>query len=106
MGNEEWIQLMREECARTSQADVARRIGYSSGTVSAVLAGKYPGNLDRVKARFEDVYMGATVDCPVIGELSRDRCWEYQQRRHRPVATNPLRVQLAKACRTCPNRRD
>lgn len=104
MTTEDWIDLMRAECERTSQAAVGRRLGYSAGTVCAVLAGSYKGNVARVKARFEDEYLGATVDCPVIGELPRARCWEFQTRR--PAATNPLRVQLATACLTCKNRRD
>jgi hypothetical protein len=48
--------------------------------------------------------MGAVVECPVIGEIPRQRCIEHQRRAHRFAATNPMRVQLSKACRVCPNR--
>lgn len=99
----DWIKRLDEECRRTSQKAVGQRIGYSPSVVNQVLKGTYAGNLNRVQARVEGAFMGATVDCPVIGELARNRCEEYQRRK--PAATNPLRVQLAIACRTCPHRR-
>ena len=42
-----WLHLLREEAGRTSMARTARLLGYSTATISLVLAGKYPGKADR-----------------------------------------------------------
>ena len=102
--NEQWLQELQAEVDRTSGAAAGRRIGISGSTISQVLRGTYPGRLDRVKAKVEGALMGLTVDCPVIGELPRHRCIEYQGRKF--AATNPMRVQLYHACRGgCPHSR-
>jgi DNA-binding transcriptional regulator YdaS (Cro superfamily) len=102
-----WITVLRESCEGSSQAAVARRIGYSPTVVNQVLKGRYGGphggDLDAVRKAVEGALMGLSVDCPVIGELPRDRCLAYQRRGF--AATNPLRVALTRACPQCPNRR-
>lgn len=98
-----WLDVLRAECAASTQSAVAKRLQVSSSMVNQALQGRYKGNLDRLKARVEGVFMGETVDCPVIGSLRRDRCIEYQGRKF--AATNPLRVALSIACKSCPNRR-
>lgn len=97
-----WIDLLREACAASSQKAVAGRIGYSPATLSQVLSGTYKGDLSRVQAAVEGALMQASVDCPVIGELPRQRCIEHQRAPFAP--TNPMRVQLYAACKTCPHR--
>lgn len=101
----EWIEELRTECERTSQAAAAQRIGYSAAVVNQVLRGTYRGDLARVEQAVRGALMGATVDCPVIGEIPRNRCIDHQRRASRPAATNPMRVQLAQACPVCPNGR-
>jgi hypothetical protein len=96
----DWIRILRAHCARSSQVRVAEQIGYSSTVVNQVLKGTYPGNWEKVRASVEGALMGATVDCPVIGEIPRNRCIDHQNRRQF-AATNPLRVRLHRACRTC-----
>ena len=97
----EWIEELRAECERTSQAAAGRRIGYSASTVNQVLKGTYGGDLESVKQAVLGALMGQTVECPVIGEIPRHRCIEHQRRASRPAATNPMRVQLAQACPVC-----
>lgn len=99
----DWLTVLREACAASTQAAVAKRIDYSATVVNQVLKGTYNGDLRSVQAAVEGALMGATVDCPVIGELPRHKCLEYQRRGF--AATNPLRVALAQACPTCPHRR-
>lgn len=99
----EWLNVLRRECKRqgSSQARVAATLNLSPTVISQVLAEKYPGNLERVRALVEGAYMGKTVDCPVVGDLPRNRCIEYQDQSF--AATNPMRVQLYHACRNgCP----
>lgn len=96
-----WIEILREACARASQAKVAQRIDYSASVISAVLSGTYKGDLKRVQAAVEGALMGTEVRCPVLGSIPRQRCVEHQ--RSVAGATNPWRVQLARACPACPN---
>lgn len=99
----DWLVVLQEACTGSSQAAVAKRIGYSAAVVNQVLKGTYKGDLARVQQAVEGALMGLTVECPIVGELARNRCLEYQRRGF--AATNPFRVSLAKACPTCPNRR-
>ena len=104
MRNEDdWISILRIACLATSQATVAKTIGYSAATVSQVLNGSYQGDTKRVQQAVEGALMGMTVECPVIGDLRRDRCLDYQRQ---PFAsTNPLRVQLSITCPGCNHKR-
>ncbi len=93
----DWKEVLRTACDASSQAAVAAQIGYSSGAVCSVLAGSYRGNLARVRQAVEGALMAAVVECPVIGELPRQRCIEHQRTPFTP--TNPARVALYRACR-------
>jgi hypothetical protein len=99
-----WITVLAEACRAQTQASVAKRIGYSAAVVSQVLKGNYKGDLTRVQQAVEGALMGATVNCPVIGELPRNVCLEYQRREF--ASTNPTRVQLSRTCPTCRHRRE
>jgi hypothetical protein len=102
--DDDWIDALRHECDRTSQDQAGHLIGYSDSVVSQVLRGVYRGDLKRVEEAVRGALLGATVECPVIGDIPRNRCLDHQRRARDIAATNPLRVQLAKACPTCPNR--
>lgn len=112
MATAEWMAVLQAECSRegSSQARVAEKLrngsprGFpSASTLNQVLKGKYEGDLKRIQALVEGAFMGKTVKCPVLGELARNRCMEHQTKPF--AATNPMRVQLYHACKTCPNRR-
>lgn len=106
--DEPWRAALREACQSQTQAAVATRLGYSTGVISAVLSHKYGGgfggNLERVQQAIEGTLMGASVECPVIGDMPRQRCIEHQRRAGKCKATSPMRVALSKACPTCANR--
>ncbi len=97
----DWIEVLRTACEAHTQAEIASRIGYSPTVVNQVLKGTYPGDLPRVEQAVRGALMGESVECPVIGDLPRQRCIEHQRRAGNFAATNPARVQLAKACKTC-----
>lgn len=103
MNSQNWLTVLQESCQHSTQAAVAKRINYSPTVVNQVLKGTYKGDLASVQKAVEGALLGLTVDCPVIGELPRDRCLEYQRRGF--AATNPLRVTLSIACQTCHHRR-
>lgn len=103
MSTADWLTVLRDEAGRTTQAATASRIGYSAAVVNQVLKGTYPGDTSAVQRAVEGALMGLSVECPVIGDLARNRCLEYQRRGF--AATNPLRVTLSQACPTCSHRR-
>ena len=97
-----WIDVLRARCAETSQAEVARRIGYSPAVITGILKGTYKGSSAAVEAAFRGVFMGQTVPCPVLGEIPPMDCAGHQGR---PFgAANPIHTELYRACRGgCPH---
>jgi hypothetical protein len=95
----DWLAVLRDACKSRTQAAIADEIGYSGAVVSQVLRGTYKGDLRAVQQKVEGALMGLTLDCPVVGELPRNRCLDYQRQ---PFAsTNHLRVQFSRACPSC-----
>ena len=104
MSNEsDWLDVLRSACRAQTQRAIADRIGYSTAVVSQVLSGNYKGDTRAVQQKVEGALMGLTVACPVIGDLPRNRCLEYQRQPF--AATNHMRVQFSRKCPTCRNRR-
>lgn len=94
-----WLDVLGKTAARLGQPATAKLIGYSTAVVCAVLKGTYTGNLQRVEAAVNGALMGQSVDCPVIGELARNKCLDHQRAAF--AATNPQRVQLWLTCPGC-----
>lgn len=91
--------LLQRMVGEQGQAEVARRIGYSTSAVNQALHGKYAGSLDNLLQAVDDVYGSGTVNCPIMGSISRQQC--AAERRKPFAATNPQRVRLYRACRDC-----
>lgn len=87
-----------------TQVAVARVLGISAAAVNQALKGTYRGDVDGIEQRIRGALMAVTVVCPVIGEISTKQCLDEQRRPM--VFTNPLRVRLHRACKTCPHRKD
>lgn len=102
----DWIVALARACDQSSQADVARQLGYKNGSIVNQVLGRtnQAVRLDRVEARVRGQFMKATVSCPVLGEISTRDCQDNQLRNRNFRATNPLRVALRAACPKCPNR--
>lgn len=99
----DWIAALASACDRTgSQGKVGAELGISSAAVNQVLGNVYKGRLDRIEARVRGELMKEVVACPILGEISKRDCLDYQGRKFRP--TNPTRAKLYRACKTCPNR--
>lgn len=92
-----WLSELRVQVASKTQAKVAAELGYSPAVINQVLASKYKGNLPRFAETVRSVYLGETVFCPVMGELEKHRCRQYQKEPF--SATNPVRVRRYRACR-------
>lgn len=98
------LDALRAAVARLgTQAAVAKALGVSAGTVSNALNGRYIGDVDALAQRVRGALMNELVSCPVMGELSVKHCLDYQTRPL--VFTNPTRVRLHRACKTCPHRK-
>ncbi len=100
----DWVAALAAEMDRTSGASTARRLGYSPAVASSIIAGKYRGNVGRVEEVVRGALMGASVSCPVLGDIGRDRCLDEQKQPFR--ATSSLRARLYHACRACPHAAD
>lgn len=99
---EEWLDVLRRECAASTQTTVAKRLGVSAAMVNQALGGKYKGDISRLQRLVEGAFMN--VFCPVLGEIPLDTCAHHQKQPFVPV--NPQRVRLFRACRSgCPHSR-
>jgi DNA-binding transcriptional regulator YdaS (Cro superfamily) len=100
MTSEDRLTLLREAVAREgSQSKVAKRLGYSSTAISQALSNSYGGSLDILLTMVEEVYGTRVVSCPVLGEIVFPQC---VLERRRPFSTsNPHRVKMYKACKSC-----
>ncbi|CAH0528287.1 hypothetical protein CTH30272_01962 [Allocatenococcus thiocycli] len=98
-----WLDVLRSECEPpSSQRQVAKELGVSPAQISLALKGKYAGDIERLEQLVLGRYMKQVVNCPVLGEISIDKCIWHQEREF--AATNPQRVMLYKACRSgCPH---
>ena len=96
------MALLKKAAQAHGQAAVARATGYSDSAVSQALHGKYRGSLDNLLQRVLEVYGSGTVDCPVMGAISIQRC--AAEKRKPFAATSPQRVRLYQACRQCAER--
>jgi hypothetical protein len=100
----DWIAALRAACEASSQARVAEALrqadGYPSpAIINQVLGGRYGHPTDRLAALVRGVYLAATVPCPVLGDIRLDHCQAHQRAPF--LAGSPLRVTLARACRSC-----
>lgn len=101
MTAEDRMQLLRRVCAESSQAAVARRIGYSSAAICQILNGTYGAkNTDKILTKVEEIYGTTTVGCPGLGEsIPLAKCAAY---RKRPWASiNHEWIRMYNACRAC-----
>jgi transcriptional regulator with XRE-family HTH domain len=97
----EWLAALRRACKESPQAAVARRLGVSPATISQVLKGTYRADLSGIEQRVRGALFGETVDCPILGDIKRNVCLDWQDKPF--AATNELRVMLYRACRDgCP----
>ena len=100
----DWVRAMAEACDASSQAQAARRMGYSPATVSLVLRNAWSRDLSHVGAAARGAFLSATVDCPVLGTVGTSECVTHQRAKFSTV--NTLCVRLYRACRAgCPHSR-
>lgn len=100
----DWVQALASACDQMGgHVPAARACGLSRATVSMICRNTYPRDARSVEAKVRGALLAATVDCPVLGELRRDRCVAHQGRRLENLGASPMNVQLYRACQACPN---
>lgn len=100
----DWVEALAAEATRTSASTVAVRLGYSPPVISEVIANRYRGDVARVAELVRGAFLGAEVECPVLGAIGRDHCLEEQRKPF--MTTSSVRTRLYRACRDgCPHSR-
>ena len=100
----DWVEELAIQATNTSAKLAAEKIGYSPSLISHVFANTYTGDVARVAEKVRGALMGATVVCPILGEIGRDVCLDEQKKPRR--ATSSVRSKLYRACRSgCPHSR-
>lgn len=94
----DWIEELAALVDRDGLNRAGERIGYSASAISTTIRNRYQGDLARVEAKVRGALMGETVVCPVLGEIGRDRCLDWQKKPFAP--TSAVRVQVFHACRS------
>ncbi|MEM1284924.1 MAG: transcriptional regulator [Pseudomonadota bacterium] len=100
----EWVLVLAEACMEATQTAVADEVGYSPSVIGQAIANTYQGDMSRVEARVRGALMKEKVRCPVLVEVTRDECLNWQKK---PFSTaSGLNVKMHRACRAgCPNSR-
>ncbi len=95
-----WVTDMARECEKSSQMKVAKSIGRSASLINQVLKNKYLGNLSDVQSRFERANKDQKIKCPILNQISGEKCLSQQAKPYDP--SNHFAVRLFRACRRCP----
>lgn len=93
------MKLLRQKVEELGQAEVARRLGYSSGSpVCQVLKGIYKGSPNTMLGKVIEVFGGLTVTCPELGEITLVECSDHKKRQ---PTTDSFYARMFVACRSC-----
>lgn len=106
-GNEipDWVAVLARECDASSQRRVGQAMRRSGSLVNQVLHNKYSGNLETVRAIVEGLYMATSIECPALGNILTHVCQEWRDKAKKPSTANIQRVQMFRACSSCPRNR-
>lgn len=98
----DWIEELAAYADAQGLKRTAERVGVGASTVSQVLSNNYPGVLANIEQRVRGALMQQTVTCPVLDDMRRDVCLDWQAKPFH--ATSSLRVAMYRACRGgCPH---
>lgn len=93
----DWVLELAELADRSRLRGAATAIGYSVTAVSNVINNKYgAGDIDRIEQVTRGALMGVTVECPMLGPISRKVCLDWQVKPWAP--TSSYRMQMYRAC--------
>lgn len=98
----DWIEVLALECGRSSQIDVARKLGRSGAVISQVLRKVYGADTRLIEERVRGVFLDARVPCPALVEVPLQDCQDWREKGRTWALGNPMRVQMYRACNRCP----
>lgn len=99
-----WVLELAEACQKSNQSAVAKRLSYSPAVVSSILSNTYRGDVSRVEQMVRGALMSETVGCPILGEIPRNVCLDWQAKPYAPTSSH--RAAMFRACRdNCPHSR-
>ena len=104
----EWVAELAGVVERGSQGRAAKRIGYSASVVSAVLSKTYIGSYETVEKSVRGALMGETLQCPVLGAITKSTCLDHQKKAQAPFSnSSSMRIAISRMCRSgdCPHSR-
>ncbi|EFO33251.1 putative transcriptional regulator [Roseibium sp. TrichSKD4] len=100
----DWVRELAHLAERDALKGCSKFLGCSTTMISQAISNKYPGKLSDLEAKVRGALMGEMVQCPVLGEIGRNDCLHWQDKRR--VSTNSVRAELYRACRNgCPHSR-
>ncbi len=101
----DWVEALARACDGESQGKVGLRIGYSAAVVNQVVGNDYRGDMAAVERAVRGAFLGLSVECPVLGEISTVACRGHQARSFQAASSNSVKVRLFRTCPSCPHRR-
>lgn len=97
-----WLDELKRQVEASSLKIVADKLDISKATVSLLINKKYPADTGKMQKLVEGVFMGHTVNCPILGEIPKHKCAAHQN--NKTPGNRPQAIQLWKACRSgCEN---
>lgn len=98
----DWVAELADYADAKRLKGAAEKLGCSTAVVSTVIANKYAGDVGRIEEMVRGAIMGATVDCPIKGDMTRDVCLSWQRKPY--VLSSSARAEMYRACRSgCPH---
>lgn len=98
----DFVRLLAEQCAASSQNKVAKRLNRSAALVSAVLRQSYRGDMAAVEEVILGTFANKTVICPKLGTISTATCRDWMRLGRSYSNESSERVRMYRACRSCP----
>ena len=99
-----WVRELAMLIDKVGLKRASRIVGYSNAVLHEVVRGTYKGSVEKVCERVSGAILQETVDCPVLGELRRDTCLDWQAKPY--AITSSHRMRMYRACRSgCPHSR-
>jgi hypothetical protein len=96
-----WLAELARICDDSSQAEIAGRLGYSPATLSALVNGRYQGDLDAIARAVEAKLFAAPVACPAAGDITLAACLEARRHVAAGNRSGAHRQRFARACPAC-----
>ncbi len=98
----DWLQILSDEVEKAGSIQaVANQLGYARPSISLALGGKYPGGIDKLRAKVIATYCERVVCTHTGMDMSQGQCSDMRSRPLPQSDANELRHWMS--CQSCPN---